>query len=338
MSRKTNPATIGIFVIAAIILTGAGVLIFGSGKFLKDTKSYILYFDGNVAGLKIGAPVTFKGVNIGSVSKILLHFDSNDMSLRIPVIIEIENDQIEDINNKTRILADKNNLVLELVNKGLKAQLKVQSLVTGQLYIEFDFHPQKPIRLAGVETLAYDTRLPELPTIPSEIEELQRTLEKIPLETMIHKAIAALESIENIISSTQTKEALSALSNTMKNIEKLAVTANYKIDDLASGSQGVLNDAQAFLQSADTLVREIDKQIKPVASNINTTFKTASSSLKKADKTLMSIENIAGSNSQLQYELTNTLKELSAAARSIRIFAEYLERHPEALIQGKRGN
>jgi len=361
MSKKANPTIIGIFVIAAVIMAGAGAVIFGSGKFLKDTGRYILYFEGNVGGLKIGAPVAFRGVKIESVSKILLHFDSDDMSLRIPVIIEIENDQIEHI-SKNNILADKNDLILELVNKGLRAQLKVQSLVTGQLYIEFDFHPEKPVRLAGVEALGQDKNLPELPTIASEIEELQRTLEKIPIEAMITKAIQALESIEKIISSTEATETLTALSNTIKNIETLAGNVNYKINDLSSGAEGVLTDAQTFLQSADTLVKEIDKQIKPVtsglektvsnaqklignidrqvspvASNINKTFKTASSSLKKADKTFSSLEDMVGNDSQLQYELKNTLRELSAAARSIRIFAEYLERHPEALIQGKGG-
>ncbi|MDM8535909.1 MlaD family protein [Desulfobacterales bacterium HSG17] len=327
MSKKANPTIIGIFVIAAVIMAGAGVVIFGSGKFLMDTDKYILYFEGNVGGLKIGAPVAFRGVKIGSVSKILLHFDSDDMSLRIPVVIEIENDQIEHI-SKNNIIADEGNIVLELVNKGLRAQLKVQSLVTGQLYIEFDFHPEKPARLAGVEALGHDKNLPELPTIPSEIEELQRSLEKIPIETMINKAIKALESIEKIISSTEAAETLTALSNTIKNIEKLAGNVNYKLNDLSSGADGVLADAQ-------TLIGNIDKQVSPLASNMNKTFKTATSSLKKADKTISSLEGMVGNDSQLQYELKNTLRELSAAARSIRIFAEYLERHPEALIQGK---
>lgn len=348
MSNKANPTIIGIFVIAAIIIATAGVLIFGSGKFLRDTDNYILYFEGNVAGLKIGAPVAFKGVKIGTVSKILLHFDSDDMSLRIPVIIEIENDQIEHI-SKNKLSGDKDNIVLEMVNKGLRAQLKVQSLVTGQLYIEFDFHPEKPVRLAGVEALGQDRNLPELPTIPSDIEELQQTLEKIPIEAMINKAIQALESIENIISSPDTKDALAALSNTMKNIEKLAGTINYELDDFSTEAQGVLTGAQNFLQSADNLVKEIDKQIKPVASGLS---KTASNAQKlignierqvtpmasNINKTFSSLEGMVGNDSQLQYELKNTLKELSAAARSIRIFAEYLERHPEALIQGKGGN
>lgn len=359
MSKKANPTIIGLFVIGAAVLVIVGIMIFGSGKFVADTTSYILYFEGNVAGLNIGAPAAFKGVKIGSVSDILLHFDSNDMSLRIPVIIDIENDKVEHINGKSSSAA-RENVILDLVNQGLRAQLKVQSLVTGQLYVEFDFHPEKPVRLVGAEALALDSDLPELPTIPSDIEELQKTLEKIPVEAMISKAINALERIEEVMSSTETAEAMRSLGSTMKNIEALAQTINQKTDTMSADLEGILADSRKLLKDANTLidnlgtqitpitsgvmktikdaqklVGNVDHQVVPVASEIKNTFKTASGTLKQADKTLVSAEDMIGNDSQLRYELTTTLRELSDAARSIRIFAEYLERHPEALIQGK---
>ena len=143
MSKKASSTLIGGFVVGAAALTVAAVLIFGSGGFLKNKSAYVLYFDGNVAGLNVGAPVAFRGVTIGSVSKIVINFDTNDHSLRIPVFVELDTDKIKFVGGTSPNISE-DSIVLDLVNRGLRAQLKVQSLVTGLLYVEFGFHPEKP--------------------------------------------------------------------------------------------------------------------------------------------------------------------------------------------------
>ena len=273
MSKKANPTVIGIFVVGAVALAAAAVVFFGSGKYLKDKNEFVLYFDGNVAGLDVGAPVTFKGVRIGSVSKINLNFDARDISLHIPVFINVEIDKIRFVRVELEEI-DTSRIIPELIDRGLRARLKMQSLVTGKLYIEFELLPEKEVKLIGAKVGGHDISVVELPTIPTEFEEFQKSLKEIPIKDMISRAIGALEGIERLINSTETAEALQALNKSLKNIEELSRNTN----------------------------------------------------------------KIIGDNSQLRYDLTTTLKELSTAARSISTLADYLERHPEALLRGKRGN
>lgn len=311
MSKKANPTIIGGFVVGATVLVIAGVLIFGSGGFLTNKSAYVLYFDGNVAGLNIGAPVAFRGVTIGSVSRVIINFDTKDHSLRIPVFIELDMDKIKFVGGQTPDI-DEHSIVLDMINRGLRAQLKVQSLVTGLLYVEFGFHPEKPAQLIGAEVGGHDIDLPELPTIPTEFEELQRTLKKIPIETMISQVVSSLEAIEQVINSGETSDALLALSKTLKNIEDLSTKVNQ-------------------------MVGNVNHQVEPLVSDVRKTFKTAASAMESTRKTLSSADSALKDASQVRYEVTKALRELSDAARSVRNFAEYLERHPESLFKGKGG-
>jgi paraquat-inducible protein B len=161
MSKPASKALIGGFVVGAIGLVIAGVLIFGSAKFLQETFKFVMYFEGSVKNLNVGSPVVFRGVKIGTVTDILLRYDPEDMSIKIPVIIEIEPDRVEVIGGIPRE-PDPELTISELVERGLRAMLQMQSFVTGQLMVELDFHPDKPIKLVGG-----DTGYPEIPTIPS---------------------------------------------------------------------------------------------------------------------------------------------------------------------------
>ncbi|GBC61366.1 MCE family protein [Desulfonema ishimotonii] len=362
MSKKANPTLIGIFVLGAIALVIAGVVIFGSGKFFKEKRLFVLYFDGNVAGLNIGSPVTFKGVKLGSVKKIRINFSAKDMAMRIPVFAEIDPEKIRQTDGSSKSISH-GGLILQLVNRGLRAQLKVQSLVTGQLYVELDFHPEKPARLVGAEIAGHDTDITELPTIPSDIEEIQKTLEKIPIDTIISKAMAALEGIEQLIKSNNAANAIQAFGESMKSLEALADTINERFPAIAEDIDQTVDDVRKLVGSADELVTDIngkaDKivprinsavdetrqlvdtvndRIKPLAGELEKTTRTARNTLVQAQKTLSAFENVTSEDSSLGYKLHNALNDLSDAARSIRVMAEYLERHPEALIQGKGGN
>ena len=352
MSNKANPTLIGLFVLGAIALLVIGVLIFGSGKFFQETKTYVLYFQGDVANLKPGAPVTFRGVKIGSVTGVVLNFDARDMAVRIPVLIEIDLKQIRMVNGN---LSDeeRENIMTELVNRGLRAQLKMQSLLTGLLSVELDFHPDTHPRLIG-QTAAVDGKeYTELPTIPSEIERLQKTLKQVPFDMMIAKAIASLEAIEEILKSEDLKAALGSFTKTMKNIEDLVVGLKRQLPEITASAGETMTEIQRTVKNADqkisavstrleTALKSTDKlmgsvttEVRPLAENIRQTLASARTTLKHMDETLSAFKGIGSKDAVMGYKLYSTLDELSDAARSIRIFAEYLERHPEALIRGK---
>ena len=172
MSKRANPKLIGGFVLGAIALVIIGLLAFGSGQYFAPKGRAVLYFAGSLAGLDVGSPVTFRGVKVGTVTKIVIQYDTREQKLRIPVFIEINPEKFQIITGK-RSETD----IKELVQRGLRAQLQVQSLVTGQTSVDFDFYPDTPIHLVAVETAEM-----ELPTIPSNIDMLKANLHEPPGE------------------------------------------------------------------------------------------------------------------------------------------------------------
>ncbi|UCD34191.1 MAG: MCE family protein, partial [Nitrospiraceae bacterium] len=176
MSKQANKTAVGAFVLGAIALAVAGVLIFGSGKFFADTDKYVLHFEGSVKGLNTGAPVMFRGVKIGSVTDILLRYDPVDLSVHIPVIIEVDRSRFSRINT----VKERRTSINVLIERGLKAQLQLQSVVTGQLMVDLDFYPEDPVNLVGNNDIPYA----EVPTIPSNLQKLTKTLEQLPLDEL----------------------------------------------------------------------------------------------------------------------------------------------------------
>ncbi len=144
-------------------------------------RPWLLHFDGSVRGLAVGAPVDFRGIEIGRVIDIILEFDWEKLAFRIPVLIELEPDRIDWVGKQTM---DRRQGMDFLVEKGLRARLKQGSLLTGQLYIALDMYPDAPpAKIVWSEPYA------ELPTIPTPMEEITRGVtkfvekfEKIPLE------------------------------------------------------------------------------------------------------------------------------------------------------------
>jgi ABC-type transporter Mla subunit MlaD len=171
---KANPAVVGGFVIGAIALVVIGLLVFGgTGWFVKRNK-YVAYFPGSVKGLQVGAPVDFRGVTIGQVTEIRVLFNPEEVSARLPVIVELDPSQIE-MTGPEPIIADQEDAG-RLIQAGLRAQLQSQSLLTGLLFVNLDFYPNAPVRLVGG-----DEPYPEIPTMPSGLEQLQQSAGNIAM-------------------------------------------------------------------------------------------------------------------------------------------------------------
>jgi phospholipid/cholesterol/gamma-HCH transport system substrate-binding protein len=379
MSRKSNPTTIGMFVLGALLLLVMGIMIFGSGKLLSRKVPWVLHFDGSIKGLRVGAPVNFRGVKIGSVNDIKVTFDPQDNSIRTPVYIEIEPDRItplgkeppkEDVTAKIldaifeMELTTRNDRsqALELIQRGLRARLEMQSFVTGQLSIGLDFHPDTPITLHK-----YQDPYPEFPTIPTSFEEITAKLEDIPLEDLVNGVLRAVTGIEHLVNAPELLDTIRSLQGTMEHVQALSKTLDTRVISLADSIEATLITARNALHQAEVtlamkegpsgeLATDLHKTLEatraamdqaqatftlqdgPAAllvKDLRATAKTMDNTFAQAKDTLSTAKGIVDENSGLRYELGNTLEELSAAARSIRNMAEYLERHPEALIHGK---
>lgn len=275
--KKASPATIGAFVVGAIVLVVGGLLIFGGGKFFEETTSYVMYFDDSVKGLSPGAPLLLSGVKVGEVVDIHATIDET-LDIDVPVLVKIGGGKVlpkavgEDLPTREEIIP-------VLIKRGMRAQLAMQSFVTGQLVIALKFQPEKEAVFRG------DGSLPEIPTTPTPLSELQERIESLPLGEIAGQLLEVLRSIDSFVNSEQ-------LAASLENLNRALVSVRGLSDNL-------------------------DAQVEPLAGSAEDALSTLAE------------------DSPTRYALDEALVELGAAARSIRILAEYLERHPESLLAGK---
>ena len=148
MAKQANRMMIGGFVVLAVIIMAASLVVFGSGKFFKKTNKYVLYFDEPVNGLTVGSPVLFQGVPVGSVTNITLQADFVTMKTQIPILIEVDPERWK-VRTGER---DYRKVAAKLIEMGLRAQLITQSYITGQLMIQLDFFPKSTVCYAPAQS------------------------------------------------------------------------------------------------------------------------------------------------------------------------------------------
>ena len=322
MSTKVNKTVIGIFMVSAVALLVAGVVILGSGKFFKNRPKYVMFFDGSVQGLSVGSPVVFRGVRVGDVSDIKISYDPKDMSVRIPVVVELGEGKIITADGslyKPRDEETDAEFAKRMIAMGMRAQLAMQSFVTGQLMISLDFYPEKPARMVGVRN-----KYPEIPTIPTPLQELTRKLEKLPIEDIMNKVQDAMTGISKIVNSPETVAMLRSISTGVD--ETRALVRN--VDKHVGPAGANINEA---VQEFKKLAIRLEKDMGPLMASFTKTSDEAGIALNRS-------QAIMSGESPMGYRLMKVLEEFEGAARSIRALADMLDQHPEVLLYGKKSN
>ena len=330
MSAKTNKTTIGLFVLGAIALALGAIVALGSGTFFTKTYRCIMFFPNSVGGLEVGAPVVFRGVPIGSVKEISIEADPTHLKFYIPVVVEILGGKIKltgkpGEQDQTLVDARKENpgnLLAQLVDKGLRAQLVTQSFVTGQLAVSLDLMPDTPLRLVGHSDIA------EIPTVPSTFEKLTETIKQLPLQELVDRLIGAVTGIETLVNSPQLKALPGKIDATLNTGNTLLQEIRDKVGPLAKN----LDEA---ITNFGELAKHLDTRSEGLSSAAKTTLGSLDTTLKDSRSAINNFQKIVNSNSPTVTDLNRALAEITNAARAIREFANFLERHPEALIQGK---
>ena len=350
MSKKANPTAIGGFVVGAVALITTGIIVFGGSNLLAPKDRFVLFFEGSVKGLNVGAPVNFRGVKIGSVTNIKVKFLAAKTDFLIPVYIELEGDRIEDI-GQTEEEYEEAAFLQKLIDRGLRAQLQLQSFVTGQLQVTLALFPDTPVNLVGL-----DKKYREIPTIPNIFQELTQTLERLPLEEITRKAVNILQSVDKIVSSSDAQEFMPNLNTTVKDARTLINNVDGQVEPLIASIQGAADEIRVFLERAErditraqlitnlnetakdirVLAQNLNSQLKPVSTSLQRTLRTADGALAQMDTTFESVDGIVGEGTPMRHDLAKTLRDLSSAARSIRVLATSLERNPSAVLFGRR--
>jgi len=267
------------------------------------TKAYtrklrlVVFFDGSVRGLNVGAPVEFKGIKVGQVTDIRLKFDPTDLSFLIPVIVELEPERIVEGNTSADETAIE--VLNSLISRGMRAQLQTGSLLTGKLYVGLDMHPDSPIRLLGNRT----TDLPEIPSIAGGLQSIMAKLEKVPLEKIGNDLADLLHGANTLVNGPELKQSML--------------------------------DMQASLHSFRHVIGKLDGHVEPLAMHLDEALVSGRHALDQAKKTLHTIDQTLDPASPLQYQINQLSRDLSDMARAIRSFVDLLERHPNAVIFGK---
>jgi len=311
-SRRASAALVGAFVLGALVLAGAGITVFASGKFFRRAEQYVAVFSGSVNGLNVGAPVKFRGVQVGSVSEILLALPGMTLpELRIPVIVRIDHDVLQNLGRMEGEI--RTDTMHALIERGLRAQLQLESIVTGVLFIELDLSPMSPINLYLPEKSDYV----EIPTQPMLLQEATETaadllarFRDIDFEQLAGSLRDAARGVTDLTSSTEVREAIVSMRQTLDATRATLADVRPRIAPLAGRvDQGVA-------------------QIEKTLTHLETT-------LAALQTTLGGLDQLVDPRAPLVYQVTSTLNDLSDAARSVRQLTDYLDRNPNALITGR---
>ena len=341
MSKQANKIAIGGFVVGAIGLVILGMLVFGSGKFFQKKSIQVMYFEGSVKGLNVGAPVKFRGVDIGMVRDVTLTIDPHDDEFYVPVYVEIFQDRLILLDNQKDMFKYYQDMkeMDKLVNAmGLRAQLQLQSMVTGQLFVNYDFYPDTTVKRVGLEKRYY-----EIPTIPTTLQMLSGTIEQIirdfreaNFQEIVKNIAETAEGVNNLVNSEGLKKSVEELNGALADLKKLIHNADRLVTNVNTKVDPVTDSLEKTMADTRHLVKNIDSRLEPMAGSVEETLGSVQTAFTQAGNLLREAEELIAKDSYMSHEIVKTLESLSAASRAIQDLADYLQRQPEAFIKGKR--
>lgn len=344
MSKRANPALIGVFVMTALAVVVAVVVYIGSAGFGSNWYQFKIYFQGNAAGLQVGAPVVLKGVTIGRVTSIQVGLYPEAEDFIVPVEIQIDENKILTPGRRVEEL-----ILAELVRQGLRARLDLQSILTGQLRVELGFFPDTEAKYRGRKP-----RYPEIPSIPSTLETLKAALEEFPIEELAAATVRIVNGLDRLVNSPNMEQILDDVQQSAANVrsitgsfEKRAEPLAENIDITVTEISRLVGEARIIIDSvggdlklatadARVLMNDLQSNVDPAIDEFRGAVRSAQSAFDSADRAFKSADELIGKESTLRHEFLTLMKNLSEAARSLKIMVDYLERHPDALIRGKR--
>jgi paraquat-inducible protein B len=319
MPHRRIHLKVGIFSMLALVLLVAGVGLLASGAFFRDNEDYVLYFEGSVAGLSVGAPVVFRGVPLGRVTSISLVANDKDETITIPVGVVIFEENIRLIGSPGRVTdAVRDEMIRRMVEQGMRARIALVSLLTGQARIELDFFPETPALYRSTDPGS------EIPTLSSPMEEFSRALSKINLDKLAHNFIQALDNFNDLITSEDLKGALAGLKQ-----------ATDETSVLLRAMPDLMQSAQSAMQRIETAADRAAREMPRLGRDMSLALDNVSKAAERAEKLFLDAGRLMSPNSATGRDLQSAVQELAEAARAIRSLARSLERNPESLLRGK---
>ncbi|TDP61598.1 MlaD family protein [Roseateles toxinivorans] len=338
--RKINPALLGLFVVGALALLFVTVFLLAGGQLLVRKQQVVMHFGGSIYGLQVGAPVVFRGVRLGSVKSIGLAYDKSTSTVIIPVTAELDRDMLRNVSGGNK--SDDPALALPgMVERGLRAQLAMQSLLTGQLYVDLDFRPDKPARrVNGNDPDA------EIPTIFTGLQELQNQVNELDFKRLVSDISAIASSGRELLGSAELNQAVKDMAAITARLRSLTEKLDRRAEPLLGSAQNATDTArQALLEvgqaasSVGSSARRIADTAQGVSGTLGPDAPLVQSLRRAADElalTAAALRDTTANEAPLNQQLQRSLQDVAKAARALRELAETLDQQPEAVIKGRR--
>ena len=328
-----KPAIIGGFVISGFALAIIAILLFGNIRLFSTTQQVVVLFPGSVAGLTVGSPVTFRGVQVGTVQRISVLLDVKDLKANIPVYLDLRPNSVSMINGK--LPTDAGGLD-RLLKAGLKAQLNQASFVTGQLQVDLDLRPDIHTVPTGI-----DLGVPEIPAMPAQglqLRQLEDTAQQVE-----DTAKQTLESVQRVSDQVGNKigpliddiqETSQAARVTLQTTAKAIGQIQTDADKTLGSANNALNGADKTLVDVDKLVIEGGTQLTARGNELSRVLVEAEHTMHEAELFAVSLKEMTSPRSQTRGDLEAAVRDLAATASSLRDFSHEIERNPSRVLTG----
>jgi paraquat-inducible protein B len=325
---KRNALLIGAFVITALAMMVIGALWLSGNDIFSKKQEAMIYYRGNVSGLYVGAPVTFRGVAAGQVEDIALEVDSKTLIARVAVRVKLQPKAMRFIDDNP----DKTPDLPRLVQRGLRARLVAQSFVTGQKSIELDFVPNTPSTLIG------DGRRPEIPALGDRFGALIDQVAELPLRDTVQDIRDTVKELRGTLTSVQ---------RTLDGTQKVLADASGEVAKAGTASRETLKAATEAIRLVQINSAATLASITQLSDTAKQTVVTAQPDLQRtlagtreaAESARLAMNRVAemtAPDASLRADLDAAVRDLSQAARGIRDWSELLEEKPNAVIFGNR--
>jgi len=317
MSRSANPIAVGGFILGMLLLTFLLLLFFSGGHWWSTRDHYVLLYDTSIKGLNIGAPVTIKGVKIGQVTDIKASLYGKSMGVLNTVTVEIDPSSLERIDDTQPLSLE------QLVDRGLRAQLRLQSLLTGLLYVDVDFHPEKIAQYKKVQT-----RYPQLPTTPTDLEQLTRDLEAIDVNKLG-------QDLQQIVTGINTLVNDSSVQHMAKDAGDAIIAMRDAAKDVRTAANNFDQSFSPLANNANTMVVTLNRDIPELLKKLDGTLAALEQASLSLNKSSANAAFLTSDDSPMLYRINTAATSIDGAANQLRRLTDLLERQPEALLYGK---
>jgi len=323
VSARNHPRMVGAFVLGSVAIVLAAIVLLSSGGWFKTRDRFSIYFPGSVKGLSQGSAITFRGIKVGEVTDVNAFLTGKpDPLVQIEVVFEVRGRVIQapgGVSNPFRGLTTAA-FAKVLIDRGLRARLMSQSLLTGQKYVELDFLPEEPARFGGLSPL-----YPELPTTPTALEKLTGRFEdftakiaELPLDQMLEDVRGTLQSLRELLQSPGVQGTFTRADRALRTL------------------QPTLEEARVAIADTRALVKNLDAQVKDTGGEVQQTMRELRATLDRTDRILGTLGKTLEGTDQTQLTATGALDELARTLKALRALVDYIETHPESLMLGKQ--